>query len=239
MTTPTAARGLLGRVVKDLENRILEGSWRERTRLPSERALAESHGVSRATVREAIQRLVARGLLETRRGSGVFVVGAQPARASAPWLQLIAQSVPMRSDTLEFRLIFECASARFAAERASADELAAMADILERMKKAVHARKVDEEAATDAAFHAALARASHNIMLDHFHASVITLLREHIISNTYDAARDSANARQRALARLAQHQRVFEAVRARQPQAAFEAMREHLDFVGRQFPGDG
>ncbi|MBU6493854.1 MAG: winged helix-turn-helix domain-containing protein, partial [Burkholderiales bacterium] len=84
MTTPTVARGLLGRVVKDLENRILEGSWRERTRLPSERALAESHGVSRATVREAIQRLVARGLLETRRGSGVFVVGAQPARASAP-----------------------------------------------------------------------------------------------------------------------------------------------------------
>jgi GntR family transcriptional repressor for pyruvate dehydrogenase complex len=235
MASAGTTREALARVVRELEGRILDANWRKETRLPSERELAALFATSRATVREAIQRLVARGLLETRRGSGLFVSAQQPARLSAPWLQLIAENPPVREDTLEFRLVFECAAARFAAQRATPGELGDMASILVRMHDAVHAHDIEAEALADAEFHAVLATASHNLMLSHFYASVITLLREHITNNTYDASLIQHGANGLALMRLAQHQTIFRAIRAQQPDAAFRAMRAHIDFVGKQF----
>src|ERR1700710_1593818 len=70
MASAGTTREALARVVRELEGRILDANWRKETRLPSERELAAEFATSRATVREAIQRLAARGLLETRRGSG-------------------------------------------------------------------------------------------------------------------------------------------------------------------------
>jgi GntR family transcriptional repressor for pyruvate dehydrogenase complex len=235
MASAGITREALARVVRELEGRILEANWRKETRLPSERELAAAFATSRATVREAIQRLVARGLLETRRGSGLFVSAQQPARLSAPWLQLIAENPPVREDTLEFRLVFECAAARFAAQRATPDELTDMKSILERMHRAVHAHDVEAEALADAEFHAMLATASHNLMLGHFYGSVITMLREHITNNTYEASHIQLDANQLALTRLAQHEAIYGAIRTRRPDAAFKAMQTHIDFVGKQF----
>jgi GntR family transcriptional regulator, transcriptional repressor for pyruvate dehydrogenase complex len=235
MASAGITREALARVVRELEGRVLEANWRKETRLPSERELAAAFATSRATVREAIQRLVARGLLETRRGSGLFVSAQQPARLSAPWLQLIAENPPVREDTLEFRLVFECAAARFAAQRATPDELTDMQSILERMHRAVHAHDVEAEALADAEFHAMLATASHNLMLGHFYGSVITMLREHITNNTYEASHIQLDANQLALTRLAQHEAIYGAIRTRRPDAAFKAMQTHIDFVGKQF----
>lgn len=235
MALSGTARNALARVVKELETRILQANWRGETRLSSERELAAEFGTSRATVREAIQRLAARGLLETRRGSGLFVSAQQPARLGAPWLQLIAESPPAREDTLEFRLVFECAAARFAAQRATPDELNDMGSILERMHHAVHSHDVEAEAQADAEFHAVLAIASHNLMLSHFYSSVITLLREHITNNTYEASHIPLDANDLALMRLGQHTAIFRAIRARRPDAAFRAMHAHIAFVGKQF----
>jgi GntR family transcriptional repressor for pyruvate dehydrogenase complex len=165
----------------------------------------------------------------------LFVSAQQPARLSAPWLQLIAESPPMREDTLEFRLVFECAAARFAAQRATPDELTDIESILERMHHAVHGHDVEAEAQADAEFHAVLALASHNLMLSHFYASVITLLREHITNNTYEASHIQVNANDLALMRLEQHTAIFRAIRTRRPDAAFRAMHAHIAFVGRQF----
>jgi GntR family transcriptional repressor for pyruvate dehydrogenase complex len=72
-------------------------------------------------------------------------------------------------------------------------------------------------------------------MMGHFHASVIAELREHITSNTFDAAHIDADAKRLSLMRLDQHRAVYEAIRARAPQAAFDAMYAHIDFVGKQF----
>jgi GntR family transcriptional repressor for pyruvate dehydrogenase complex len=235
MASAGTTREALARVVRELEGRILDANWRKETRLPFERELAAEFATSRATVREAIQRLIARGFLETRRGSGLFVSAQQPARLSAPWLQLIAENPPVREDTLEFRLVFECAAARFAAQRATPEQLTDMASILQRMHYAVHARDIEAEARADAEFHTVLATASHNLMLSHFYASVITLLREHITNNTYEASHIQVDANELALARLAQHKAIFRAIRAHRPDAAFRAMHAHIAFVGKQF----
>ena len=69
---------------------------------------------------------------------------------------------------------------------------------------------------------------------------MIPALRAHITLNTFDATRGEPRSRRRTLARLAQHEKIYEAIRKGQPLAAQRAMHAHITFVGRQFDaGDG
>ncbi|MEO6921098.1 MAG: FCD domain-containing protein [Collimonas sp.] len=222
-------------VLQSMQSKILDGSWATDSRIPSERTLAQSLGVSRSTLREAIQQLSARGLLSSRRGAGVFVVNRLSQGLAAPWMQLLADHPPLRGDMLEFRRIFECAAAGLAAERATEEEHGKIAEILQRMRNAVAQHNVEAEAITDAEFHAALAAATHNAMYRHFHGSVVRMLRDHITRNTYEANNDAAHAAEFTYARMAQHEAIWQAICERAPDAAFRAMHVHLDFVGMQF----
>jgi len=235
MDSGSKGRSVLAQTVRQIEEGIVRGDWAVDERLPAERALAATLGVSRSTVREAIQRLVSKGLLETRPGSGVYVARRRPSGIAAPWLQLISDSPPLREETLEFRMVFECAAVRFAAHRATPDEHRALERILLRMHEAVAHADVDAEARADAEFHATLTAASHNQMLDQFYGSVIAVLRDHIARNTYDATLNNANASAQSLVRLRQHEAIFLAVREGDADAAQRAMLEHIEYVGRQF----
>lgn len=236
MDSDAKTHGALTHTVRQLEDGVLRGDWPVDSRLPAERNLAAMLGVSRSTVREAIQRLVSKGLLETRPGSGVYVV-ARPrsAGAVAPWLQLIAESPPLRDEMLEFRTVFECAAVRFAAHRATRDELQALEGIVQRMRDAVCGADVDAEARADAEFHATLTTASHNRMLDQFYGNVIAVLRDHIARNTYDATLNNVNASAQSRVRLHQHEAIYDAIREGDADAAQRAMLEHIEYVGRQF----
>lgn len=236
----TPSSNALQHAVQSLERLVLEHGLDGRPRLPPERELAQRFDVSRTTVRAAIQRLVSRGMLETRQGSGVFIASDRPTAAAqpwppAPWLGLVDAQPALRADTLEFRMVFECAAARFAAQRANAQERRQLAGTVDSMQKAVREGDVAAEAAADAAFHAQLASASHNMMLGRFYANAIASLREHITRNTYDAGRDAALATRRAMERLRQHEAICEAILRQSPDDAALAMREHIEFVGRQF----
>ena len=72
-TSNRRAGGRVNAVTRGLEDALLDGTFPANSRLPSERELAERYGVSRNTVREAIQQLGARGLVQIRPRSGVFV----------------------------------------------------------------------------------------------------------------------------------------------------------------------
>ncbi|MGF6267103.1 GntR family transcriptional repressor for pyruvate dehydrogenase complex [Paraburkholderia youngii] len=228
--------GVLDGVVRQIEQKVLDGSWGGASgRLPAERALAEHFGVSRPTVREAIQHLVSKGMLETKRGSGAYVVQKQPNALAAPWLQLVAEQPPLREETLEFRMVFECAAARFAAQRSTPAEISRLETLIARMHDAVIKHDIEEEARMDCEFHTALMAAAHNRMLGQFYASVMTMLREHIAANTFDATLNNANAAVQCAQRMRQHELILRTVRERNPDAAQQAMFAHIDFVGRQF----
>lgn len=236
MDSRTRSTSTVARAIRSIETGIQEGRWSADQRLPSERALAESLGVSRATVREAIARLASKGVVEPRHGSGVYLLPAgKPTALSAPWLQLIQDMPPSRSETLEFRLVIECAAVRFAAQRSSRRELERFEAVLERMRDAVAQADVDAEAEMDAEFHAVLVAASHNRLLDQFYANMIGMLREHIASNTYDATENNVNAPMQSRDRLLQHESIYHAIRDGNPDAAQHAMFVHIDYVGKQF----
>jgi GntR family transcriptional repressor for pyruvate dehydrogenase complex len=101
--------------------------------------LAQLHGVSRNTVREAIQQLTVRGLVQSRRGAGVFVTDQLRTGIASPWGQLVADHPALRDDILEFRRVLEGATAYFAALRANAGDrklIAASLRELERYRRA-------------------------------------------------------------------------------------------------------
>ena len=214
--------------MRQLEARILDGSWRPGMRLPAERILAEQFGVSRGTVREAVQRLTARGLLASRPGSGTFVTDRLQAGFASPWRQLIADHPEIRGDMLEFRRVLESAAVALAALRADARDRERLAEIVDRLKAAHRQGDRSAEAKADADLHEAIAEATHNTMFRHLHAGVITMLREHIALNISQMRTDSAAV---AAALLDQHLELYDAICHRDAARAGEVMCRHIDFV--------
>ncbi|RDU97463.1 FadR/GntR family transcriptional regulator [Trinickia dinghuensis] len=222
--------------MRRLETALLDGTWTPGTRLPSERQLAERYGVSRNTVREALQRLVARDLLRSRRGAGVYVTDRLRSGIVSPWGQLVAEHPALREDILEFRHVLEGATAYFAALRADAADLERIRALMSELARAREADDKAAEADADAKLHDVIARASHNTMFLHLHASVVGMLREHIaISGTglrerYEDASEHL---------LMQHRALCEAILARRPEQARTAMQAHIDFVRDHTAGEG
>lgn len=223
-----AGHNLVEQAMRQLEARLLDGSWMAGARLPAERTLAEDLDVSRSTVREAIQRLAARGLLASRRGSGVFVTDRLQGGFVSPWRQLICDHPEIRGDMLEFRRVIEVAAVQLAALRADRADLKHLADIVERLQSAHRDGDRGAEAKADADFHEAIAEATHNTMFRHLHAGVIKMLREHIALNIDQMQTDSTAV---AATLLEQHLQLYEAIRRHDADHAGAVMCAHIDFV--------
>ena len=206
----------------------MDGSWGAGTCLPAERRLAEMLGVSQNSVREAILALKTRGLLASRRGSGVFVTERLQTAIASPWRQLVVEHPDMRWDTLEFRRELEAATAHYAALRATPDDLAVLATVVERLEHAYASGNKPEEHRADADFHEAIAQASHNSMFLYLHSSMVRMLREHISFNLegLDDPSGKVTARLRE-----QHLHIWDAIRRHQADAARKAMLKHVDFT--------
>jgi GntR family transcriptional repressor for pyruvate dehydrogenase complex len=226
--TSESNRKLVDLIVRHIESRLLDGSWQAGSRLPPERSMAEELGVSRNTLREATQRLVARGLLESQRGSGVFVTDRLQSGFASPWRQLLGGHPQLRGEMLEFRRVLEGATAYFAAMRADKLDRERIGEVVKRLKAMRRCGDYVQEAKVDAEFHEAIADASHNSMFRHLHGGVIKLLREHIALNVA-GLKERAGSVSSVL--LEQHLAIWESIRKREPEAAERAMQIHIDFV--------
>jgi len=229
MTEKTGrASGRVEIVTRRMETALLDGTWPAGARLPSERELSVRYGVARNTVREAIQRLAARGLLQSRHGTGVFVTEQLRTGVASPWGQLIGDHPALRDDILEFRRVLEGATAYFAALRASPDDVARIRAELAELERSRAADDKTAEASADTRLHEAIALASHNAMFLHLHTSVLSVLREHItIQGT--GLREQGGESSAML--LQQHRTLCDAICAGQPEEARTAMQGHIDFV--------
>lgn len=217
-------RGLVPEIVASLESDIREGRLVPGQKLPTESELVGRFDVSRTVVREAISRLQASGLVETRHGIGTFVI--EP-RVPEPTFRIAPEDFATAADVielLELRISLESEAAALAAQRRSDVSLAAMAAALTSFNVAIHA---DSDAVpSDFQFHMEVARATGN---RHF-AELMTYLGTMIIPRTRLNTADRApEGRLAYLERVhLEHENIFDAIRRQDAEAARAAMRTHL-----------
>jgi len=222
MLTPIRPKRISDLVFEQLRDLIFKGRIKPGNQLMTERELAESLGVSRPTVREAINRLVALRLLEHRQGQGTFVVS--PAAEKNPLGVPHDQEVSL-SDLLEVRLGLECNAVMMAARRATDEDIRDMEQSLRDMEAQIGAGGLGSD--QDVTFHMAVAYATKNMVQIHIMKTFYDLLFYGIKSNLQHLYTEPTTLE----IIIRQHNHILEAIRDRDPDAAYSAMREHIIFV--------
>lgn len=211
---------LANRVTRQMEHLIVEGHLKPGDRLPAERELAQQFGVSRTVVREAVRALVAKGLLEVRPGSGTVV--SSPTRdAVTQSMSLLLRTAQLEIDydkVHEIRRILEVEIAALAAQRRTPQDLERMEEILREASEIKGDRNCFAEC--DVAFHAALARATHNELFSVLLDSVVDIMLK-VREMGFSVPGTPARA-------FGYHQAILEQIKAGDPDRARQAMREHL-----------
>ena len=212
-------RGVHGQTVEALAGRILAGEIGEGDTLDLP-ALREELDVSLTALREALKVLSAKGIIDARQKRGTFV---QP-RSSwnlldtdvMRWQTQAGADHGLFDELTEMRVIVEPAAARLAAERASDADIEALSDALERMASA---QDLAATVRADLEFHRLLMTATHNAFLTQVERIIAIGLaeRDKLVHGSVDDDR------------VPSHRAVLDAIAARDPEAAYEAMRALVD----------
>lgn len=215
-------RSLAQELVSELSQRISDGLIKRGEKLPTESAIMVAQGVSRTVVREAISRLQAAGLVETRHGIGTFVLDTP----SPSGLRIDPATIVTLRDVmaiLELRISLEVESAGLAAARRSPEQLAAMREALDVFHNAAHR---SDAVASDFQFHLQIAIATGN----RYFTDIMTHLGTSIIPRTrVNSARLAHDDQKHYLARLCrEHDEIYDAIARQDAEAARAAMRLHL-----------
>lgn len=213
---------LADQLVSELEQRVLSGELQPGSRFPTEMAIVESTGISRTVVREAFARLAAKGLLESRRGSGAYV--SEGARYRA--FQVTPDEMREVEDViklLEMRMALETEMAGLAAQRRTDEDIAGMRECLDRMAAA---EDMDVSVEADAAFHAMIARATRN----DYYSRFMDFLGLRLVPRRAVYLRDHPEVSHDVYARSIQrdHEAIFAAIVAGDPAQSRRAARRHM-----------
>jgi GntR family transcriptional regulator, transcriptional repressor for pyruvate dehydrogenase complex len=214
------AEGSTEQVVSFVRTLIDRGQLRPGDRLPAERELATQIGVSRPTVRAGLRALSAMGVVQSRHGSGTYIPDGPPTLGTGPLSFLAALHGFTREEMYEARRILEVGAAGLAAERATPDHVATLADEVASLFASLGTPLVF--LVHDIKFHREVAAASGN--------PIVASLVEMVSALYYERRRDTAErASERDLRDAAEmHRRIYQSIRARDPQGARTAMNEHL-----------
>lgn len=211
---------LYTQVADQIEQLIADESLHPGDKLPGEREMAERMGVSRTVVREAIRVLGVRGLVQVKTGCGTYVQepSAKDAAASIGRFLKLRQGDAPFAHVHEVRSMIELETAGLAAERATDDDIGRLERTIEGM--AAHRQDLDAYIKCDHAFHEGLAEATHNSLFNVLLGPISDLLHQVIlVSVQAPGALDVG---------LSHHRNILAQVQRRDPQAARQAMREHL-----------
>jgi GntR family transcriptional repressor for pyruvate dehydrogenase complex len=217
------------KVAEQLRGLISDGRVKVGDRLPSERELAEQMGVSRISIREALQQLEMQGMLEIVHGGGSIVrnITGQEIRKT---LELFLERDPKRVlELAELRAFMEAWAAREAARHRTEAELGAIRGYLEEMERDFERGQIRYD--VDFKYHTEIAGATHNTIYLHLIDNIYNLINYSIKIHHEEVftGRDD----QETI--LNHHRNIFNAIRDRNPDAAEVAMKEHLAFVVREF----
>lgn len=217
------------KVATQLKKAISQGIFRVGEKLPSQPELAEMMGVSRPSIREAIQILELQGMLESIKGGGTTVRNIAEQSIKNPIEVILEDDGQSLLDLTEVRALMEVWAARQAAGTRTDQEASRMLDYLLEMEQDFRTYEIRPE--IDVKFHMEIASATHNVIFAHLFESVFQL-----ITRAIELAREKVFLDRDDQRLILQHHRgIYEAINDKDADRAEAAMRTHLNFVIKEF----
>ncbi|HML36759.1 MAG TPA: FadR/GntR family transcriptional regulator [Bacillota bacterium] len=202
---------------EQIKGMISSGEWKPGEKIPAETELAETMGVSRVTIRAALQKLASLGLIERKQGRGTIVCDPGNGQQINGLVSMLVLMPPTVKAMNEYRMILECGTAELAASRCDDEIIRRLEENLTEMERL---RDINEDtAAVDVEFHTIIAEATRNPL----------------IIKTMEVMRDSFMECMRTYKRLTDlqagfyyHRHLIEALRNRDAFGARKLMEESL-----------
>ena len=224
---PVSTIRLYQQVAEQIAQLIRDKHWKVGDRLPAERDMAQSLGVSRPTVREALVALELQGLVEVRTGAGIYVKAdkAEPVAILPDY----KDPGPSPFEIIDARIVVEGEVAAIAATNIGPAELEGLEEAIEMMAAAIKAgsQQVDSKEDGDFLFHSRIAAVTRNTVLQSVVEQLWVGMRRPIFKAISQRVRLSRN----ALLALQEHRIIYDAIAAGDPDQAKNAMKQHLNQV--------
>ena len=204
-------------VASEVRRAIEKGSYRQHERLPASRQLAESFGVARNTLRDALYQLEREGLLETRPGSGTYVIAPEENPVPAE----VSDSTPL--ELIDARFALEPHICRLCVLHGRREDFDRLDELCSKMERSLRDPIAFSEADTE--FHRALAKSTRNALLIWLISQINTVRSLDEWTRMRHLTLDEAIIGQYNL----QHREILNAIRSREPERAAAKMKEHLE----------
>jgi GntR family transcriptional repressor for pyruvate dehydrogenase complex len=225
---PIKPKKVSSQIADQIRESILAGDFSPGDKLPPERELAEMFGVSRPSVREALNILSSSGLVMSYQGGGTVVLSLVEAGLGGSLSELIRTQQERALEVIEVRKCMESWTAYFAAQRALPDDMRRMEEILVGMERNLEGQLPSED--LDANLHIVIARATHNIVWLHLMQSIFDAMKE-FQRGVWRAVYLTGEDHQLL---YKHHAAIVTAIRTRDADGARKAMMLHLDFAEKR-----
>lgn len=210
-------------IVNQIQGAIRDGLFERGARLPTERELSESFGVSRSVVREAVKVLGAMGLVESRQGSGLYVRHDTIQTVSRAFILSVSPDAESVDRLFEFRQGLEAEACRLAAQRRTDAQITEMTDVLARIDPTDDSDDWDIFGAVDVRFHKIIAEACGNPYLQ-----VAIATARDMQSDVVALFAARAGSMQQA---MAHHRQILDGIAERDAHRAAATMAEHIGYT--------
>ncbi len=214
-------------ICEQLKQMILSGELMPSEKLPSERELSKQLGVSRASLREALNKLNAQGFVEQIPNEGTYVKAITNLSSNMAIDEFIEKEGSI-FDLMEIRKILEIWAAHSAAIKATDEEIDEIKKYVEEMRNAKNYATIGYIA--DANFHSAISKATHNVLLIH----IMNNIYEWIEKISFEVRSRMYKDNDSHIDLFEQHEVIYKAIKNRDAMGAEKAMQAHMEYVERE-----
>lgn len=211
-------------IVEEIKNAIARKNYKAGDKLPSERELAEQFGVSRVTVRDALNNLSEKGLISVKKGrnAGAYIVNPTADPIIENFQNLVRYGMVDYSHLLDARLYIEPLAAKVVAQKHSPDEIGSLERLLDNAEKQLSiswkgARKIN------VSFHSEIAKYTKNQVLVFITESITQAFSFSIIEDTENLIDRNAITNF-----INEHRTILEKIKNQEPDLAYKAAKDHL-----------
>jgi GntR family transcriptional repressor for pyruvate dehydrogenase complex len=224
---PIKRRRLSDQVSAQIQVRIASGELKSGDKLPPEREMAESFGVSRGAVREALRNLERTGLISLQAGSrgGAFIGHGDPSLIGDSVRNLYRLGSVSLDELTEARLWLASTMVRIACARATDSDLVALTANVDEAERLIKAKRFEEKIDIQIDFHNLLARTTRNSVMVMLMGAIMEVMRD--FAHAAGGERNDLTIKAR--------RRLLDALRKRDAEAAVAAMTDHLEDLRRRY----